>query len=111
VETLYAASDLVALPTRYEPFGNVHLEALASGLPVITSPRSGAAEILTHGRDGYILRDPEDPSELATAIDSLAEPSRQHRWEGAARETAERFTYQAQVDNLMAVYRELARIS
>ena len=111
VETLYGASDLVALPTRHEPFGNVHLEALASGIPVIASPRSGAAEILTHGHDGYILRDPEDPSELATAIDSLAEPSRQHRWEEAARETAERFTYQTQADNLMAVYRELARIS
>ena len=35
VERLYAAADAVALPARYEPFGNVHLEALASGVPVL----------------------------------------------------------------------------
>ncbi|GAJ05049.1 unnamed protein product, partial [marine sediment metagenome] len=43
----YAASDLFVLPTVYEPFGNVCLETLASGLPIIVSRAGGAAEIIT----------------------------------------------------------------
>ena len=49
VERLYAAADLVALPARYEPFGNVHLEALASGRPVLTE-RSGRRRRADRGR-------------------------------------------------------------
>src|SRR5207249_7854955 len=46
IERWYAAADALALPTRYEPFGNVHLEALASGLPAVTSLVAGGAEIV-----------------------------------------------------------------
>jgi UDP-glucose:(heptosyl)LPS alpha-1,3-glucosyltransferase len=99
VETLYAASDLVALPARYEPFGNVHLEALAAGI--------GGSEILTPGLDGVIVKDPEDSVELATAIESVAEPARRRLWEEAARRTAERFSYASQVEQLIALYREV----
>ena len=60
-----AAADLMVLPTQYEPFGLVIVEALASGVPVITSRLAGASEAVRHGRTGLILEDPYDVSELA----------------------------------------------
>jgi UDP-glucose:(heptosyl)LPS alpha-1,3-glucosyltransferase len=42
-------------PTQYDPFANVCLEALACGLPVVTTSSNGAAEILEEGRDGFVV--------------------------------------------------------
>ena len=60
-----AAADLMVLPTQYEPFGLVIVEALASGVPVITSRLAGASEAVRPGRTGLILEDPYDVGELA----------------------------------------------
>ena len=63
IERWYAAADVVALPTRYEPFGNVHLEALASGIPVVTTTRAGGAEAITPWSGAVV--EPDDPRALA----------------------------------------------
>lgn len=55
VEDYYKTSDLMVFPTLYDPFANVCLEALACGLPVITSRNNGFAEIIDEGRDGFVL--------------------------------------------------------
>ncbi len=60
-----AAADLMVLPTQYEPFGLVIVEALASGVPVLTSRLAGASSAVRHGRTGLILEDPYDVEELA----------------------------------------------
>ena len=64
----YAGGDLLVLPTQYEPFGLVVVEALASGLPVITTRLAGAAEAIVPGVTGLIQEDPYDVSELASLI-------------------------------------------
>jgi UDP-glucose:(heptosyl)LPS alpha-1,3-glucosyltransferase len=66
----YAGGDLLLLPTQYEPFGLVVIEALASGLPVITTRLAGAAAAVQHGTTGFILDDPYSVSELASLISS-----------------------------------------
>ena len=106
VDALYAMADAVALPARYEPFGNVHLEALASGLPVLTSAAAGGSEVVAHGETGYVVADAA-PAAIATGLDALRglNPA---RTQVATRQSAERFTYAAQVDTLTAVYRSLA---
>ncbi len=68
VERFYAAADVFILPTLYEPFGLVILEALASGLPSIVSAAAGASEWLTDGVDVMLLRNPADGDEARIAL-------------------------------------------
>jgi UDP-glucose:(heptosyl)LPS alpha-1,3-glucosyltransferase len=105
VERLYGAADVVALPARYEPFGNVHLEALASGVPVLTSARAGGAELVSQGENGWVVDDP-DAAQVAAGLEALRglDPGRAR---AAARKSAEPFTYGAQVDALVRIYRDL----
>lgn len=73
---VYAAADVFVLPTLYDPFANVTLEALAAGLPVITTPHNGAAEILSEGVNGFILSRADAVEELAAQLRDLADPTR-----------------------------------
>ncbi len=63
--------DLFVFPSRYEPFGMVVAEAMASGLPVITASSTGAAEIVTQDC-GIVVSDPENVDALAEALQTLA---------------------------------------
>ena len=65
---LHAAADLFLLPTLYDPFSNASLEAIAAGLPVITTHANGCAEIMADGHHGSIVERPDDVPALARAI-------------------------------------------
>ena len=106
IERWYGAADALALPTRYEPFGNVHLEALASGLPVVTSLVAGGAEVLNERCGGAIA--PDDAAGLATALEKLRGRPRAELRDDA-RAAAEPFTFTRQVQALEEVYRRLGR--
>lgn len=69
IEEFYAASDIFVLPTLYDPFSNATLEAMASGLPVITTKSNGASELIRDGQEGYILNELFDTGELAARIE------------------------------------------
>lgn len=71
VATYYAAADLFALPTQYEAWGLVIVEALACGLPVVTSRLAGASAAVREGRTGNLLDDPNDPAEIAAGMRPL----------------------------------------
>jgi UDP-glucose:(heptosyl)LPS alpha-1,3-glucosyltransferase len=75
VARLYAAADLFVLPTRYEPFGMVITEAMASGLPVVVSACAGAADLIRHGESGFVVETAGDADGFAAAIRAvLADP-------------------------------------
>jgi UDP-glucose:(heptosyl)LPS alpha-1,3-glucosyltransferase len=102
VERWYAAADVVVLPTTYEPFGNVHLEALASGVPIVTTSRAGGAEIVTDACGAVVA--PADPSAVHAAVERLhARPSAD--LEAECRKAAEPFTFAAQTRGFHAIYR------
>jgi UDP-glucose:(heptosyl)LPS alpha-1,3-glucosyltransferase len=103
VERWYAASDIVVLPTIYEPFGNVHLEALAAGVPIVTTSRAGGAEIVTD--DCGAVVPPGDARAIAEAVERLRGRSRAAAI-AACRHAAEPFTYAVQVAGFHAVYRD-----
>ncbi|MFL6530692.1 MAG: glycosyltransferase family 4 protein [Chthoniobacterales bacterium] len=79
VAALYCAADIFVLPTLYDPFSNACLEALASGLPVITTASNGFSEIIEDGGHGSIVE---------TNADSVAEAIRY--WSDEGRRTAAR---------------------
>jgi glycosyltransferase involved in cell wall biosynthesis len=68
VLSFYAAADLYVGPSLEDSFGLPILEAMACGLPVIASPNAGASEMIRDGETGFILRDPQDQTELASLI-------------------------------------------
>jgi UDP-glucose:(heptosyl)LPS alpha-1,3-glucosyltransferase len=105
LELLYAAVDGMLLPTRYDAFANVTLEAAAAGLPIVTTSTNGAAEWLADG--ACVVGRADDPKALAAALAGLEEPaSRRHR--GAlARAAASKLDWGRHVEALRAEYRSV----
>ncbi|HEC98279.1 MAG TPA: glycosyltransferase family 1 protein [Nitrospirae bacterium] len=68
IERFYAAADIFVLPTIYDPFSNATLEAMASGLPVITTMNNGVAELIKNREEGFALQDMLDSGELSEKI-------------------------------------------
>jgi UDP-glucose:(heptosyl)LPS alpha-1,3-glucosyltransferase len=88
VERCYAAADLFVLPTLYDPFANACLEAMACGLPVLTSDANGAAELLQDGVNGRILKSPVEAATLTDALQHLLSREQQQAMGEAAQRTA-----------------------
>jgi UDP-glucose:(heptosyl)LPS alpha-1,3-glucosyltransferase len=110
VEFFYAAADAYVGPSLEDAFAQPPAEAMASGLPVITSRQNGGAEIISHGSDGLILEDPEDIRTLAEWIRKLLEDAdfRCHLGVNAAR-TARNFTWENSAAEMKALF-EQARL-
>ena len=98
----YAAADAFVLPTLYDPFSNACLEALAAGLPVVTTAANGFSEILQPGSEGEILEDPTDSAALARALEAWSDPARRAAIRPRLLELASRFTIEANVRNTLA---------
>jgi UDP-glucose:(heptosyl)LPS alpha-1,3-glucosyltransferase len=105
LERIYAAADALLLPTRYDAFANVCLEAAAAGLPVVTSGTNGAARFL--GDAAHVVPDPEDAVGFAKALDALAEPAERARLGAAARARAETRSWTQHVAELRELYARL----
>jgi UDP-glucose:(heptosyl)LPS alpha-1,3-glucosyltransferase len=101
IERLFAAVDAVALPSLFEPFGNVVMEAMAAGLPALCSKRCGAAELIPPDLRELVVEDPSDVAELARRVGSLL------RLRGEAsqmvRATAEQYTWERHGAELLRI--------
>jgi UDP-glucose:(heptosyl)LPS alpha-1,3-glucosyltransferase len=101
----YAAADAFIFPTTYDAFGMVVLEAMAMGLPVIVSRDAGAAELITHDRDGLLLENPSDARQCGAWLDRLAKDAGwRERLGSAAAETALRQGWDAVAAQTMRIY-------
>jgi UDP-glucose:(heptosyl)LPS alpha-1,3-glucosyltransferase len=93
IRKLMDAADVFLLPTIYDPFSNASLEAMAAGLPVITTEANGFAEIMRPGIDGEVLASPADIAGIAAAIEKwgaqVTPETREQRRREARRYTIE----------------------
>jgi UDP-glucose:(heptosyl)LPS alpha-1,3-glucosyltransferase len=107
VREVYGSADALVLPTLYDPFPNVCVEALACGLPLLTSHGCGAAEWIREGENGWV-RDALDVTGYQQAISAWLQGRRQGvDYATAARATAEPYTLENMARELQALYREL----
>jgi UDP-glucose:(heptosyl)LPS alpha-1,3-glucosyltransferase len=106
VRPLYAAADCFILASRYDPFPNTALEALAMGLPAIVSSRCGAAEVIEASINGWVC-EPDDPPGLAQLMRTAGSAIQGERIGQAARARAERFGVDAMAAQLAALYASL----
>jgi len=103
----YAAAEMVVMPSHYESFGMVALEAMAMGTPVIASEVGGLAFLIQDGINGFHVPS-RDPEALAERIYTLLQDSNcRHQLGAAALEEAKKYDWSIIVQRMMRVYREL----
>ena len=104
---LYASADVFCFPSTTDTFGQVLLEAGASGLPVVAAAAGGATELVVHGQNGLLVP-PEDPGLLAAALLELAEsPARRAAYGAAGLAAARARTWDAAIASLGDTYRQV----
>lgn len=103
-----ASADILINPSVTEAFGNVNLEAMASGLAVVSADVDSASALIEHGRTGLLVS-PQDPDAYAAVAASLIDqPARRHRLGRAAAEMADRYRWDAILADVVGVYQRLA---
>jgi glycosyltransferase involved in cell wall biosynthesis len=108
--SVYRGADVFVFPSLFEGFGLVLLEAMASGLPVLTTPHTAGPDLVADGTEGF-LSAPGDVSELASQMRMLADdPVRCRAMGSAARRRAEYYTWERYGANCAKVVGDLVNL-
>ncbi|MDQ6787085.1 MAG: glycosyltransferase [Acidobacteriota bacterium] len=102
----YADMDLVVFPSKTDAFGNVALEAMASGVPSVVMPEGGPKFLIEHGTNGFIARNDTDFCEIVSLM--VREPERLNAMRENARETALKYSWENIFESVFEKYK-LAR--
>ena len=105
---LYAAADIFLAPTLYDPFSNACLEALAAGLPVVTTRANGFSEIIESGVHGAVVDDPREIAEICDALIFWSDSVRREEARTGNRELAARFDISANVARTLEILAQFA---
>jgi UDP-glucose:(heptosyl)LPS alpha-1,3-glucosyltransferase len=108
VESCYWSSDFFVQPTYYDPCSLVVMEALACGLPVITTAKNGASELIENGREGFVLREPAARGELVAALEHMTDDSARRAMSAKAAALGRYQTFDVHVARLIAIFEEVA---
>jgi UDP-glucose:(heptosyl)LPS alpha-1,3-glucosyltransferase len=110
IRPCFHASDFFALPTYYDPCSLVVLEALACGLPVITTGCNGAGELITEGREGFVIPAPDDRDILAEALDRMADDESRRAMAAHAIRLGLEQSFDRHVSSLIQVFEQVASL-
>jgi len=103
----YGCADLFILATFYDPCSNAALEALAMGLPVVTTVFNGVSELMSEGKEGYVLSHPGQVQRMADIVIGLRDEKKRNEMGRAARDLAERHTLAGHVERITALYEQV----
>lgn len=105
---LYTAADLCLFPSRYEPLGNVVIQAWAHGLPVVAAASKGPAALIVDGEDGLLVPVDDAPALAVAAKRLLANPAlRQSMVEAGGRRVGQEFSEAAVVAQWQALFADM----
>jgi len=104
----YSAADVVSVPSRYESFGLVAVEAMACATPVVASRAGGLAFTVEDGRNGYLAPIGDGAAHGRCILDLLGNEERRGLFGRRAHETALRFSWQTVASSILHVYERLA---
>jgi UDP-glucose:(heptosyl)LPS alpha-1,3-glucosyltransferase len=107
----YPAADFFVLPTRHDSCSLVVLEALAMGLPCISTVFNGACEIMTEGLHGFVQADPADVEVLTAAMGKLLDRETRERMSKACLGLRGALSFEAHMDRLEEIYGARERAS
>lgn len=105
---LLAAADTLIHPTYYDACSLVVLEALASGLPVVSTRATGVDELMTDGVEGFLVSDPGETDAMAGHVNRLLDPAIREEMGQAARQLALQHAFSRNCDAIEALYLEAA---
>jgi UDP-glucose:(heptosyl)LPS alpha-1,3-glucosyltransferase len=108
VRRIYFAADMHVHPTFYDPCSGVVIEALACGLPVITTKFNGAAELMNPPGVGVVVNDPHDHAALAAAMTKYLDPVCRDAAGRAARRAATAWTIEHHYRRWLEIFAEVA---
>jgi UDP-glucose:(heptosyl)LPS alpha-1,3-glucosyltransferase len=111
IENYYAAADVVALPALQEAFGNVVMEGLASGLPVLVSRFVGAAEIIHGPLSDGIIGEANNEAQLEKRLLLLLTKAKDPDCAHEARSLSEKYSWQCHFKKLESILCEVYRES
>lgn len=104
---LYHAGDVLVHPTYYDPCSRVVLEAMTAGLPCIASPWDGASEMIEHGKNGFILSDPDDVVMLANLTEQLQDGALREKIGDTARKIHDQISMSRHAKEMITLYEDI----
>ena len=107
-QDFYAQADFFVLPTKHDPCSLVVLEALAMGLPVVSTVYNGATEVMVDGTHGFVLKDPADVTTLADAMRTLCDDGHRLEMSQACLALRPALAYEHHLDELSRIYDRVA---
>ena len=105
-EKYYGAADLLVHPTFYDACSLTVLEALASGLPVITTASNGASGVLTQGEEGWVIEKVTAKNEVKIAIQHFLNGENRKKASHRSREKAENYSEKLNFDRMIGIFKE-----
>lgn len=108
VRAPFWGSDVFVLPSYYDPCSLVVFEALACGLPVITTACNGAGEVITEGREGFVVDRPDALDDLADRLGRMADDTARAAMSARAARLGREQSFDRHVARLLAVFERVA---
>lgn len=108
IRECYYAADFFVSPTYYDPCSLVVFEALACGLPVITTAMNGAGEAIAQGGEGFVIPTPDDREALAAALEAMTDDAARGEMSGRAARLGWEQSFERHLGRMIGVFEEAA---